>query len=107
MRGEHPGRSTDPLIKVAGLAWLEFGKPDLARAGGFLHDFGFVVADRTPEALWQRRRWAASPCLLVRRTAPSRFVGAAFAAAGREHLDRLARAFGTSVVPTVVDGACC
>ena len=27
--GEHPGRSGNPLVKVAGLAWLEFEKPDL------------------------------------------------------------------------------
>src|SRR5579864_5389039 len=33
--GEHPGRSGHPLVKVAGLAWLEFEKPDLDRAGRF------------------------------------------------------------------------
>ena len=33
--GEHPGRSRNPLVKVAGLAWLEFEKPDLDRAGRF------------------------------------------------------------------------
>ena len=30
--GEHPGRSSNPVIKVRGLAWLEFSKPDLVRA---------------------------------------------------------------------------
>src|SRR6266545_2351007 len=49
--GEHPGRSRNPLVKIAGLAWLEFEKPDLARAERFLVDFGFTVADRTPDAL--------------------------------------------------------
>ena len=29
LRGEHPGRSRNPLIKVRDLAWLEFEKPDL------------------------------------------------------------------------------
>jgi len=38
--GEHPGRSGNPLVKVAGLAWLEFEKPDLDRAGRFYADFG-------------------------------------------------------------------
>ncbi len=33
--GEHPGRSGNPLVKVAGLAWLEFEKPDLDRAERF------------------------------------------------------------------------
>jgi hypothetical protein len=34
LRGEHPGRSRDPVVKVAGLAWLEFEKPDLTRPSG-------------------------------------------------------------------------
>jgi hypothetical protein len=34
-RGEHPGRARNPVVKVAGLAWLEFEKPDLARPSGF------------------------------------------------------------------------
>ena len=58
--GEHPGRSGNPLVKVAGLAWLEFEKPDLDRAERFYADFGFTVADRTAEALLLRGRWAAA-----------------------------------------------
>ena len=54
--GEHPGRSGNPLVKVAGLAWLEFEKPDLDRAERFYADFGFTVADRTPETLLLRGR---------------------------------------------------
>src|SRR5215469_790229 len=65
--GEHPGRSRNPLVKVAGLAWLEFEKPDLDRAGRFGADFGFTVADRTPETLLLRGRQAAAACLVVRR----------------------------------------
>ena len=65
--GEHPGRSKDPLIKVAGLAWLEFEKPDLEAAERFLTDFGFTVADRTPDTLLLRGRWAGPACLMVRR----------------------------------------
>ncbi len=47
LRGEHPGRSRNPVIKVADLAWLEFEKPDLDRAEVFARDFGFAVAART------------------------------------------------------------
>ena len=96
--GEHPGRSANPLVRVAGLAWLEFEKPDLDRAEKFLREFGFVVADRTPEAVWLRGRWAASACLVVRKGARSRFLGPAFAVDARADLDRLARAFDTAVV---------
>ena len=39
-RGEHPGRSRNPLIKVRDLAWLEFEKPDLVRAEAFARRSG-------------------------------------------------------------------
>ncbi len=96
-RGEHPGRSRDPLIKVAGLAWLEFEKPDLRKAEQFLTDFGFTVADRSPDALVLRGRLAAAPCLVIRQGPRPRFTGPAFQAAAREDLDRLARATGADV----------
>jgi catechol 2,3-dioxygenase-like lactoylglutathione lyase family enzyme len=95
--GEHAGRSRNPLVKIAGLAWLEFEKPDLARAERFLVDFGFTVADRTPEALVLRGHWAGTAGLVVRRGAGSRFVGPAFAADARADLERLARATDTRV----------
>ena len=95
--GEHPGRSANPLVKVAGLAWLEFEKPDLDRAERFLSDFGFTVADRTPEKLLLRGRWAGPGCLVVRRGPVSRFAGTAFQAAARDDLDRLARGTGGTV----------
>ena len=96
--GEHPGRSANPLIKVARLAWLEFEKPDLDRAERFLTDFGFTVADRTPETLLLRGRWAGPACLVVRRGPASRFAGAAFQAASRDDLDRLALGMGGTVM---------
>jgi len=97
--GEHPGRSKDPLVKAAGLAWLEFEKPDLDRAGRFGTDFGFTVADRAPETLVLRGRQAAAACLVVRRGPRARFVGPAFQAAERGDLDRLARGTGGTVAP--------
>jgi catechol 2,3-dioxygenase-like lactoylglutathione lyase family enzyme len=90
LRGEHVGRSRNPLVKVVGLAWLEFEKPDLARAEQFLVDFGFTVADRSPEALLLRGRWAGTPSLVVRRGPGSRFIGPTFVADARADLDRLA-----------------
>jgi catechol 2,3-dioxygenase-like lactoylglutathione lyase family enzyme len=95
--GEHPGRPKNPLVKVAGLAWLEFEKPDLDRAERFGADFGFTVADRTPETLVLRGRQAAAACLVVRRGPRARFVGPAFQAAERGDLDRLARGAGGTV----------
>ena len=62
LRGEHPGRSRNPLVKVAGLAWLEFEKPDLDRAERFGTDFGFTVADRTPETVLLRGQIGRASC---------------------------------------------
>jgi hypothetical protein len=46
-KGEHRGRSRNPLIKVDDIAWLEFEKTDLERAEIFAHAFGFATAART------------------------------------------------------------
>lgn len=92
LRGEHPGRSRNPVIKVADLAWLEFEKPDLDRAEVFARDFGFQVAARSERALWLRGTFAGPPCMVIRRGRTSRFIGSAFRAAERADLDRLARA---------------
>ena len=97
LSGEHQGRSRNPLVKVSGLAWLEFEKPDLERAERFLTDFGFTVADRMPDMLVLRGRQAAAPCLVVRRGPRPRFAGAAFRADARDDLDRLARGTGGAV----------
>ena len=91
LRGEHPGRARNPVIKVADLAWLEFEKPDLDRAAVFAADFGFAVAARTPEALYLRGTLPGSACVVIRQGRASRFVGPAFRAAERADLDRLAR----------------
>jgi catechol 2,3-dioxygenase-like lactoylglutathione lyase family enzyme len=98
-RGEHPGRARNPVVKVAGLAWLEFEKPDLARAERFLVDFGFTAVDRTPETLVLRGRWAGTAGLVVRHGVSSRFIGPTFTADARADLDRLARAAGSVVTP--------
>ncbi|WP_216590613.1 VOC family protein [Streptomyces brasiliscabiei] len=104
LRGEHPGRSRNPVIKVADLAWLEFEKPDLDRAEVFAHDFGFGTAVRGGQELWLRGTFGGPPCVVVRRGRTSRFVGPAFRAAERGDLDRLARATGTAVRDTDVPG---
>jgi catechol 2,3-dioxygenase-like lactoylglutathione lyase family enzyme len=104
LRGEHPGRSQNPVIKAADLAWLEFEKPDLDRAEVFARDFGFAIAARTEEALWLRGTFAGPPCMVIRRGHASRFVGPAFRAAERTDLDRLAAATGNTVRDINVPG---
>ncbi|MFF0011269.1 VOC family protein [Streptomyces sp. NPDC005374] len=104
LRGEHSGRSRNPVIKVADLAWLEFEKPDLDRAEVFAHDFGFQVAARTERDLWLRGTFAGSPCMVIRKGRASRFIGPAFRAAERADLNRLARVTGNAVREADVPG---
>ncbi|MFD7409362.1 VOC family protein [Streptomyces sp. NPDC059866] len=104
LRGEHPGRARNPVIKVADLAWLEFEKPDLDRAEVFARDFGFAIAARTEHELWLRGTFAGSPCMVIRRGRASRFIGPAFRAAERADVDRLARVVGHTVRDIDVPG---
>ncbi|WP_280362088.1 VOC family protein [Nocardia wallacei] len=99
LAGEHPGRARDPVIKVFDLAWLEFEKPDLDVAETFAHAFGFVTVTRTADRLHLRGMDPGSPCVLIRRSARSRFVGPAFRAADSADLSRLAAATESRPVP--------
>ena len=80
LRGEHPGRSRNPVIKVADLAWLEFEKPDLTRAEAFARAFGFQTARRGPDGLHLRGTQAGGPGVILRHGTRTRFTGAAFRA---------------------------
>jgi hypothetical protein len=89
-RGEHPGRAKNPVIKVQGLAWLEFVKPDLDASERFAHAFGFATVSKTADELQLRGSDAGAPCVIVRRGSRSRYVGAAFRAADASDVMRLA-----------------
>ncbi|CAN5762654.1 VOC family protein [soil metagenome] len=90
LRGEHPGRSRDPVIKVADIAWLEFDKPDLMRAEAFARAFGFQTALRTPDELHLRGTRQGSPSVIIRRAPRTRFAGMAFRAQDEVDVLRIA-----------------
>ena len=98
-RGEHPGRSANPIIKVQDVAWLEFEKPDLIKAEAFAHSFGFSTALRTKDELHLRGSDTGAPCVLIRRGQREKFLGPAFLAADQSDLVRLAEATGATVRP--------
>jgi catechol 2,3-dioxygenase-like lactoylglutathione lyase family enzyme len=104
--GEHAGRSRNPVIKVRDLAWLEFQKPDLARAEAFAQVFGFSTVLRTGDELQLRGADAGAPCVLIRRGPCSRFVGMALQAADEADVRRLAEATGvrTRALPETISG---
>jgi hypothetical protein len=98
-KGEHTGRSPNPVIKVADIAWLEFEKPDLARAEAFAHAFGFATVMRTENELLLRGTDAGAPCVIVRRGSGTRFLGAAYQARDEADVLRLANATGSDAKP--------
>src|SRR4249919_487793 len=97
LRGDHPGRAKNPVVKVRDLAWLEFCKPDLAASERFAHAFGFATVSRTADELQLRGTDAGAPCVIVRRGPRSRYLGAAFRAADSTDVVRLADVTGAKV----------
>lgn len=106
VRGEHPGRSKDPIIRVADIAWLEFDKPDLVRAEAFARAFGFGISLRDPRELHLRGTAAGAPCVILRRGQRTRFGGVALRAADEVDVLRLAEKTGTRVhaLPEAIGG---
>jgi hypothetical protein len=98
-RGEPPGRSRNPVIKVHDIAWLEFEKPDLLRAEAFAHAFGFSTVMRTGSDLLLRGTDAGAPCVIVRRGSGTRFLGAAYEAQDVLDVQRLAETTGVDAKP--------
>src|SRR3974390_729826 len=90
LRGEHPGRSRNRVIKVVDLAWLQFEKPDLTRADAFARAFGFQTARHRPDELHLRGSQAGGPCAILRRGPRTRFTGVAFRAGDEADVLRLA-----------------
>ena len=99
LKGEHPGRATNPGIKVHDLAWLEFQKPDLKQSEIFAHAFGFATTLRTADELHLRGTDAGSPCVIIRKGSGSRYLGAAFRAADSGDVLRLAGITGATAGP--------
>ncbi|ORW93003.1 2,3-dihydroxybiphenyl 1,2-dioxygenase [Mycobacterium sp. IEC1808] len=106
LRGEHPGRSSNPVIKVADIAWLEFDKPDLTRAEAFARAFGFQTARNDPDELHLRGTRAGGPCVILRRGPRTRFTGVAFRACDEADVLRLADTSGAPVraLPETIGG---
>lgn len=97
--GDPRDRATAPVTKVIDIAWLEFEKPNIAQAERFAHDFGFTTVARTADELSLRGTLPGSPCIVIRRSHRSRFVGPTFRAADCSDLQRLSDETGQRVHP--------
>src|ERR1700740_832067 len=99
LSGEHPGRSRNPVIKIADIAWLEFEKADLTRTEAFARAFGFQALRHRPVEVQLRGPHAGARCVIVRRGQRTRFTGAAFRACDEADVLRLADKAGAPAPP--------
>src|ERR1700753_2777193 len=79
-KGEHPGRSRNPVIKVHDIAWLEFETPDLTRAPAVPSACGSTPVFGAGSELHPRGTAPGAPCVLIPRGATTRSRGIAFTA---------------------------
>ncbi len=86
----------ETVIRVADLAFPRFRAPDLDRMEEFLLDFGMRRSARTEEALYMRGTDPDHHVHVTHR-GDAAFLGLAFQAAGRDDLERLAKATGKRV----------
>lgn len=81
---------TDPIIRVADIAWIRLRSPDLDLAERFLTDFGLIRAERTDAALYMRGT-DSDHHIHVTERGDAAVVSIAFRAYSEEDLHRLAR----------------
>jgi len=87
---------SEPIIRVADVAFPRFQGPDLDRMESFLRAFGMQRAARTPSALYMRGTDPVHHVHVTHLGEPA-FLGLAFQAARRDDLAVLANAVGGSV----------
>jgi hypothetical protein len=97
-------RSAAPVIKAAGLAFIRFGRRDLALAERYFSDFGLHVAARTATALYLRGVLPQHHFLIIEAAPHDTLAGLGLLAASRHDLDLLAAAHGATVVASTEPG---
>jgi len=90
-------RCTQPVIRIADIAYLRFGRVDLARARRYFADFGLHVAAETDSALYFRGVLPQHHIVIVERAARDGFLAVGLRAGSADDLARLARHHNTTV----------
>src|SRR5262245_34429361 len=92
---------TEPIIRVADIAWIRLRSPDLDVAERYLTDFGLVRSGRTDTALYMRGTDPDHHIHITEGGEPA-VVSVAFQARSEDDLHRLAReASGASAVEAI------
>jgi len=89
-------RCDQPVIRIADIAYLRFGRTDLARARRYFTDFGLHVIADTGTALYFRGVLSQHHIVIVERTPADAFLAVGLKAGCAEDLERLATHHGLS-----------
>jgi hypothetical protein len=90
-------RAESPMIKVADIAYLRFGRRDLARAERYFADFGLKLSARTGSAIYLRGVLPQHHCVIVEASRHDAFLALGLRAASAADLRTLAASHSTEV----------
>jgi hypothetical protein len=93
-----------PIIKIADIAYLRFGRVDLARARAYFLDFGLHVAAETEGAIYFRGILPQHHCVIVERSRRDDFLGFGLRAQSLGDLETLAHHHQSDVVASIEPG---
>jgi hypothetical protein len=97
-------RAEAPTIRIADIAYLRFGRRDLARAERYFTDFGLVVSARTDGAIYFRGVLPQHHCVVVEARPHDAFLAIGLRAASATDLRTLAAAHSAQVEATSEPG---
>lgn len=97
-------RASQPLVKIADIAYLRFGRRDLDRATRYFQDFGLTIAARSADVVHFRGVMPQHHCLIVERAAHDGFLSLGLRATSADDLATLAAAHGTEVTENTGPG---
>ena len=90
-------RSQAPVIKANDLLYVQFERPDLAKAEQYLGDFGLTLVSRTDNDLFLRGTGSRPYIYRVTKGRGARFVGLGLSVSSAHELQKLAKTFGRPV----------
>ena len=94
-------RAASPTIKVADIAYLRFGRRDLAQAERYFVDFGLKLSARTRSAIYLRGVLPQHHCVIVEQSRHDTFLALGLRARSAADLQTLAAAHSTRVEAVV------
>ena len=78
----------EPMTRAKDLAYVRMQAPDLEVGEKFIHDFGLIISDRTPDAIYARGTDSPHHVYILHKGAPD-CLGIAFHMHSLDDLEKL------------------